>query len=62
MTRVNIIGIFLEDGAVCTYFNYDPKGRLYESDDVIELPRRGTSTTAVVILGSHGMFVSDKMN
>ncbi|XP_034241799.1 uncharacterized protein LOC117645638 isoform X2 [Thrips palmi] len=48
----NIVGIFLEDGAVCTYYDFATHGIKYDSGDVVMLPRHDQKT-AVVILGIH---------
>lgn len=55
MSLSNIVGVFIEDGKVCTYYNVPNVGKDFGSGDLIQLPRNGTETT-VVILGSHGMF------
>lgn len=53
VSLVNVVGIFLEDGAVCTYYNFALNGSTYESGDLLELPR-GRNKATVVILGIHG--------
>jgi len=53
VSSMNLVGVFLEDGQVCTYYNFNTMGETYQSGDVIELPRRGKDC-AVVILGIHG--------
>lgn len=51
-----IIGIFLEDGQVCDYSNFNPDGKIYHSGDIVYLPRRNRQeAVAVVVLGIHGM-------
>ena len=52
----NIVGIFLEDGAVCTYYDFATHGVKYESGDIVVLPRHDKKST-VVILGIDGMMV-----
>jgi len=56
VSLVNIIGVFLEDGQVCTFYNFTTYGRSFESGDLIELPRHGKETM-VVILGIYGMII-----
>lgn len=56
MTLVNIIGIFLKDGQVCTYYNFATNGTNYESGHILELPRNGENCI-VVVLGMHGMII-----
>jgi hypothetical protein len=51
-----IVGVFIEDGKVCTYYNVPTNGKDFESGDLIQLPRNGQETT-VVILGIHGMLL-----
>lgn len=58
VSSMNLVGVFLEDGQVCTYYNFNSMGKIYQSGDVIELPRR-KKHCAVVILGIHGrLFVN----
>lgn len=51
---VEVVGIFIEDGQVCTYHNFETHGLKFESGELLELPRKGKMWT-VVILGIHGM-------
>lgn len=57
MPLVNIIGIFIDDGEVCTYYNFATNGTAYSSGDILQLPRNGKKCT-VVVLGIHGKFNS----
>lgn len=53
---VHLVGIFLEDGQVCSYYNFATNDTVYESGDIVTLPRNNKETT-VVILGIHGMLL-----
>jgi len=54
-----VIGIFLDDGQVCQYSNFNKNGIEYESGDILQLPRwNKEGVEAVVILGIHGMNMS----
>ncbi|XP_034250281.1 uncharacterized protein LOC117650787 [Thrips palmi] len=53
MSSLHLVGIFLDNGQVCTYYNFDAKGKHYESGDLVDLPRGDKPDCAVVILGIH---------
>lgn len=58
VSALYIIGIFLEDGQVCHFSNFDADDKVYESGDILELPRRGKQENCtVVLLGIHGMVI-----
>ncbi|KAK3920362.1 Aldehyde dehydrogenase family 1 member A3, partial [Frankliniella fusca] len=60
---ITIIGVFIDNGQVCSYYNVPTNGRSYESGDIIELPYHGKETSVLkyVTVLSKKILVSENL-